>query len=1039
MSALQEFINWTPEEFVTRSGLTCLSFKAVPFCDVPSSLIFRRQCAEDVFDLIDQAVMNAKETWNQYRQRTSNQPATVNWSYVSVSSVETRALLFVGNPGIGKTSSLVPDTVRRYVSKGLPVYYHPKQQTCFRIENKIVSVAPPACGTPAAPAVYICDDKAPITTSQMEHTVTVVFTSPRIETDEMKAFRKHFTADVFVLPVLSVAEMKEMRVAIDSRLSEPQMMDLIDVLGCNARRVFGVGAYANMVNAMKHAATCLTLEQVNGALVGQVDSSILPHKLFDLSVRPPVYHGQSPLDSALRFCAPTSLYASRLLACRTELLRRVMMRNIVQCVTPATASFCGYVLEALLGQLLTTESVTFRLRRLGSVQDHVSKQRQQSSKNNQPCKRPAPLTKLSLAKKQILYFESVDNIVVQDGYVVFRDQRVHVSTVMLWPRLKNLETVDLFVPEGVIQITVSGKHSVKGAGLRKAVETHQRIFWQTSENWTSQYQDNDDSVCSVEIQNHRRWIPARVSSVKSNSVTVEYYKSNDSSKLCVTTVASAANIRPVTRLMFLTVEANFETFVPLRIVNSNPMRTKAPNNDVSESEVVDYCDMTVNNIHADMFAAWSPDLMKLPNSSTMPSPQVLAGIAAEPEATLPQRRGVRNFGNTCFVNSLAQCLCATSFLGKIVSIDAVDDSRVCALQCILSCICSADAPDVTPQLIADVAGTTTSAQEDVHEFFVGLMDSIESVAVDEVREALDTMTFSGQFVTSCPQCGKESNPVTFDDRCLLLPTVVDGSTVQVSHLLGQYLEPEQLRDAERYKCPGCGVLVQASRRPTVTKCPETFILYYNRSFVSPTCPGRKETNIVRCDPNIQLTAGDELVEYELCAEIFHIGDHVAGHFCAYVADDSNEGQWTLFDDSRVETHSMYKDAEAEGRHVCFVFYRRVDAQPIQTEPAVHESLRQLCSAAAPATSESTPPSGTKRRNRHAAERRPKRAKHAAAAAQNGPLPRPPQLGGSVENDGVDSPPPLLLRRSARLRQVSSGSSEGRPTHNYKLRTTRSRS
>lgn len=287
-------------------------------------------------------------------------------------------------------------------------------------------------------------------------------------------------------------------------------------------------------------------------------------------------------------------------------------------------------------------------------------------------------------------------------------------------------------------------------------------------------------------------------------------------------------------------------------------------------------------------------------------------------------KGLRNLGNTCFLNASLQSLLhcppfATALLEKVFS--TVSNCKchsgycsICVMEKIANNIFSADASSQSYSPVELVRNLkilsktfTPGRQADAHEFIRFLLDDMNRTLLglprgklcnDRQREmnTLIHQVFGGCYESKvlCQNCGSSSDTVEpFLDVSLDLEGVSS-----VDKALKAFITPERLFGRNRYFCSNCKQKTDASKVFQFRRIPNVFIFHLKRFRFT-----KKENKFVSFDEMLDFSSSIPLkdsnirspIYYRLCAVVVHEGFSIhGGHYYAYVRNSN--GIWYLKDD-----------------------------------------------------------------------------------------------------------------------------------------------
>lgn len=238
--------------------------------------------------------------------------------------------------------------------------------------------------------------------------------------------------------------------------------------------------------------------------------------------------------------------------------------------------------------------------------------------------------------------------------------------------------------------------------------------------------------------------------------------------------------------------------------------------------------------------------------------------------------GLPNLGNTCYINSIIQCLrYQRNFVNilKHYNYDHDDEFN----KKFIDLLFSTSSDIILKSFITKLASLNNEfklwKQCDAHEFFLYLIDDFYE------KHKLMFNPFKGEFLQTitCPQCSHKSN-TTQDFITLSLPISKETNVEKM-------IEEFEKEDDVIYKCEKC-TNTKCKKKVIINKYPSILAIHIKRF----TSGGDKiETAIVLKAPNT----------YRLVSICNHAGTLGSGHYTAAVKK-THEG-WLLISDSSVQS------------------------------------------------------------------------------------------------------------------------------------------
>ncbi|XP_022306135.2 ubiquitin carboxyl-terminal hydrolase 8-like isoform X2 [Crassostrea virginica] len=336
--------------------------------------------------------------------------------------------------------------------------------------------------------------------------------------------------------------------------------------------------------------------------------------------------------------------------------------------------------------------------------------------------------------------------------------------------------------------------------------------------------------------------------------------------------------------------------------------------------------------------------------------------------------GLRNLGNTCYMNSTIQCLnntspLATYFLTDMYLFDinresqlgyygeVADDFSV-IIRALWSgqykCITPRDFKYVVGKHNPDFAGTT---QQDSHDFLTFLMDGLHE-GLNRVKkrpeipeqnndkmedgqaaelawkhhqlcnESIIVELFQGQLKSTlmCLHCQKMS--VNFQAFMFLTLPLPPSSRCSLGECLRLFLKEERLTGSSRWRCPRCKVDRDAVKKIDIWRLPRILLIGLNRFVYKGQWREKINSHVDFPTRNLDLNpylGGPKSIKssYRLYATSNHTGTLDGGHYTAYCRNPCTQ-KWYKYDDDHV---SEMSESDVRSSSAYVLYYTSVEMLP----------------------------------------------------------------------------------------------------------------
>ena len=297
---------------------------------------------------------------------------------------------------------------------------------------------------------------------------------------------------------------------------------------------------------------------------------------------------------------------------------------------------------------------------------------------------------------------------------------------------------------------------------------------------------------------------------------------------------------------------------------------------------------------------------------------VLANNVPQEVHKLPCK-GLRNFGSTCYFNSVVQLLLHCSPVRQGIDTAPHSINALRELSTLFMSMTNNDdmtfiSPWVCYQAIINTERCRAlhmnkNQQEDVHEFFILLLEHFqdELTKIAEVFNLIHVFNIFLRSTITCQGCSRiVEERQWYWNLTLHFPRVPHSQELNIYSLLDAYFGVEIVGD---YTCSQCHLLGRTDKKISMIKAPQVLLIQVVRFNIRL----QKINDFVKFP--LQLTTphisngNEQSFSYQLRGLIVHVGSSLnSGHYICYFY---NKGNWYKADDRKITLVSWQRVSESQ--------------------------------------------------------------------------------------------------------------------------------